>query len=159
MDLGTNPSNQASNTQGTMPDPYATNPQPSGVSKPMIAGILLILAGLLGLFTWLSVLTVPSSAIDQALTGQVLTGYENLEITAEMIQSILLVCGAIGCIFSILALLGGIVSLKRKLWPLALLGSILGLFTVGPMLVSSVLSLVALILLILARKEFNPVSS
>jgi cobalamin synthase len=45
-------------------------------------------------------------------------------------------------------------ALRRKMWALALVGSILGLFTFGFYGISSILSLVALIILAISRKEF-----
>jgi hypothetical protein len=58
-------------------------------------------------------------------------------------------------VFSVMALLGGLFSLQRKMLPLSLLGSILGIFTLGIFLIGSILSIVALILIIYSRYEFG----
>jgi hypothetical protein len=115
---------------------------------PMLAGIVLVLAGLLGLLTWASALAVNTSMIQGLLPA-------NSPITAEQLQSILLVCGIIGSILSVIALAGGIVALRRKGWGLAMVGSILGLFTVGPFFLASILALIGLILLVISRKDFH----
>ncbi|MEE8564982.1 MAG: hypothetical protein V3S79_01205, partial [Candidatus Thermoplasmatota archaeon] len=51
--------------------------------------------------------------------------------------------------------LGGIISIKRKMWGFTIVMSIIGLFTIGPFLLSSILSLIALILIALSKKEFQ----
>lgn len=115
---------------------------------PLIAGIFLIIAGLLGLFTWSSALAIDPSMIENLLPPE-------QPITAEQLQSFLTTCGIIGCILSVLTLAGGIVAVKRKAWGLAVVGGILGLFTIGPALLGSVISLIGLIFLILSRKDFQ----
>ena len=131
-------------------EPVAPQQPPSKTSKPTIAGILLILGGILGLFTWISAYSFDYSMIDPSLFQQ-----EGLEIGIEQLQSFIQICATIGIVLSIFPILGGILALKRKIWAFVLLGSILGLFTIGPVLISSVLSLIALILLVLSRKEFE----
>src|SRR3989304_5163786 len=74
---------------------------------------------------------------------------------AEGLAAIIVVCGAIGIIFGLIALIGGVMALQRKKWSLALIGSILGLFTIGFVVFeASILSLVALILLAISKNEF-----
>jgi hypothetical protein len=117
-------------------------------SKPMIGGILLIIAGLLGIFTWSMALAVDSSMLQNVLPA-------DSPISVETLQSILVMCGAIGCILSVFALAGGIVAVRRKAWGLAIAGSILGLFTIGPFFLASILSFIGLILIILSKKDFQ----
>ncbi len=115
---------------------------------PVIAGVLLILTGLLGLLTWAAALSVDTSMVQGILPA-------NSPITAGQLQSFLLVCGIIGSILSIIALAGGIVALRRRGWGLAMMGSVLGLFTIGPYFLASILALIGLIILIIARKDFH----
>lgn len=117
-------------------------------NKPLIAGILLIIAGLLGILTWSAALALESSMIESVLPPDV-------PITVEQLQSFLTICGIIGCIVSVFTLTGGIVAVKRKAWGLAIVGSILGLFTIGPALLGSILSLIGLIFLVMSRKDFQ----
>ena len=46
-------------------------------------------------------------------------------------------------------------ALRRRMWGLALVGSILGLFTIGYFGLSSLLSLIALIVLVMSKDEFT----
>lgn len=122
--------------------------QKKSSNMPLIAGIFLIIAGLLGVFTWSSALAMDINMIENVLPPE-------SPITADQLQSFLTTCGVIGCILSVLTLAGGIVAVKRKAWGLAVIGGILGLFTIGPALIGSVLSLIGLIFLVMARKDFQ----
>jgi hypothetical protein len=116
-------------------------------SKPLIAGALLLIAGLLGLLTWASVFMVSDfSMIDQALPPG---------ITTEQLQQILQTCSIIGIVLSLFPLLGGVLAIQRKLWGIAVLGAVIGLVTIGPVLISSILSIIALILLVMAKNSFR----
>jgi len=78
-----------------------------------------------------------------------------LPITIEQLGSIFRICSAVGIILSVFTLLGGVLAFKKKRWELALIGSLMGLFTVGPFLLASILSLVGLILIGISKKEFQ----
>ena len=126
-------------------------------SKPLIAGIFLIIAGLLGILIWSMALAFDPSDLDPLMLQNTLPADSpiSLEQLQSMIQSILLTCGVIGCILSVITLAGGIVAVKRKTWGLAIAGGILGLFTIGPFFLGSIMSLIGLILAIVSRKEFQ----
>ena len=121
--------------------------------KPIIAGILLLIAGLIGIYTWASTAFFDISAIDPAVIEQL--QQSGVDITIEQIQEILGICAIIGIILSIFPLLGGILSIKRKMWIFTIVMCIIGLFTIGPMLLSSILSFIALILVVLSKDEFQ----
>ncbi len=137
-------------TESSINDYYPDQPQqpkqPS--SKPLIAGIFLIIAGLLGLLTWASALALDISMIQNVLPAE-------SPITAEQLQSFLTTCGIIGAVLSIFTLVGGIVAMRRKSWGLAVIGGILGLFTIGPMLLGSIISLIGLIIVAISRNDFQ----
>jgi len=75
-------------------------------------------------------------------------------ISSESIKELLIICGSIGFFFSIFTILGGIMSLKKQMWKMALFGGILGIFSIGPLFLSSILSAIGLILISASRKEF-----
>lgn len=129
-------------SSGTIP-----NPQPTTHSSiPTIAGVFLLITGILGLLLWVLV------AFVGGLIGfNMIPGTEGAE---AFISGFFVVCAVIGLIFSIIALLGGLMAIQRKNWAFALIGSILGLFTIGPFLISSILSLIALILIMVSRNDF-----
>jgi hypothetical protein len=119
-------------------------------SKPLIAGILLIISGILGLMTWIAALLIDVSMIDLSMLEA-----QNMTISADQLQSIISICAIIGIISSILPILGGILSLKKKVWIAAILCSISGLITIGPFLISSVLALVSMVLLVMSKEQFD----
>ena len=139
-----------------MQEPMAPPPAPAKPQtiKPVIAGVLLIVVAVMGLI----VAMVFMGAVDIGLG--MLDSYvvEDPTGTAtgmvDMIQGILMVCGVIFMIFGLLALLGGLMPVLRKSWGLAMMGAIFGIFTLGPYALGSILSIVALILIIMSKDEF-----
>jgi len=152
-----------------MPEPAAPAPEPVQESvappppvapgkpetlKPVIAGVLLIVVAIMGLI----VAMVAMGAVDMGLG--MLDEYlvEDPTGTAtgmvDMIQGILMICGVIFMIFALLTLLGGVMSFLRKSWGFAMLGAIFGIFTLGPYGIGSILSIVALILILISKDEF-----
>ncbi len=121
-----------------MPPPMYGPPAKPKTMKPMIAGILLVLAGIMAIAAWAIIFTSPAAFF-----------------LAAFLPGLVVICGAIAFILSILTLLGGVMALRRRMWGLALLGSILGLFTIGFFGLSSLLSLIALIVLAMSRSEFS----
>jgi len=142
--------------QNLIDDPFQ---QPSNKSsKPLITGILLIIAGGLSILMWLSLAAIDVSFIESFIMpelGSMPPEYESIALSADMIKELFVICGTIGFFLSVFAILGGIMSLRRQLWGLVLAGGILGLFTIGPVFISSILSLVAIILVATSRKEFQ----
>ena len=118
---------------------YAPPPKPHTM-LPIAGGALLLVAGILSIADWAMILLNPDLMAFLAFIPGA-TG-------------IVLICGAIGIIFCLLAIIGGIMAILRKMWALALVGSILGLLTIGPFFMGSLLSLIALILIAISRHEF-----
>lgn len=149
-----NPIPTENSTKESYPDQSQTSINPS--SKPLIAGIFLIIAGLLGILMWSMALAIDPSQLDPSILRNALPPDSSisLEQVQSMIQSFLLTCGIIGCILSVFTLAGGIVAIKRKAWGLAIIGGILGLFTIGYFL-GSIMSLIGLILVAISRKDFQ----
>jgi hypothetical protein len=147
------PQNTAESIPGMQPKHRSAYPQ--------IAGICLLLAGIIALISGgFMIMLTPSipglfSSLETSSPQSMPYNYSSLGYTPEFIQSMILLCGVIIIILAIFPLLGGIMALKRKMWSLALIGSILGLFTVGILFISSILSFIALILIALSRKEFE----
>ena len=84
---------------------------------------LLIIAGLLALIFWIQLFTVDLETIETAMN----TSYvRNLEynVTSQQIKQTYDICGTIGCISSVFAILGGILALKRRKWGIALISSV-----------------------------------
>ncbi len=130
---------------GTMP-PMGGPPMKPKTIKPVLAGIFLIIAGIDGLTFWLYI-----AALGAAFSGIPFVGGLGI---------IVAVCGGIFAVFGILALVGGVMALQRKRWSLGLIGSILGLFLGGWLILvalvplASLFSLIGLILLVISKNEF-----
>jgi len=118
--------------------------------KPLIAGIILIIAGFMAILTWISVFAIDFTILDLSMLET-----QNVTITPEQLDSLISICATIGIILSLFPILGGILAIQKKLWGGALAGSIIGLFTIGPAFLSSILSLICLILLIISKDQFN----
>ena len=131
------------------------SPQPSNkTSMPMIAAILLIISGVTAILFWISIITIDMSTIESLIDISQLQQI-NPSITPGQIKEMLTLCGAIGVIIAVFPILGGVLSFKRKLWRIALVGGILGLLTMGPFFASSILALVGIVLIAVSRKEFQ----
>jgi len=95
---------------------------------PIIAGIILILSGILAIIVWIQFFS-----------------NENY-----------IIYGLIGCILAIFPIIAGLLSIKRKYWIFAFIGSIIGLFTImTPLIISGALASVGFILVVISKNEFN----
>jgi len=132
---------------------YSQKSQPNKFSKPFIAGILLLVAGTLGILNWVQLYTIDTATINSVIDISQLSDM-GTTITPEGLVSFIRSCSIIGIIISIFTILGGILSLKRKLWGIVLTCSIIGIGSVGLLFSSSLLSFIAMILLIVSRKGY-----
>lgn len=107
----------------------------------LIAGILLLVgaAAIIG---------------NAAQTFVVGTAASAVPIVGDALANIVYVCAAIGLIFGIIALLGGVFAITGKNWTIAMVGSVFALISGGFFWIGSIMGLVSLILLIVARSEF-----
>ncbi len=123
-----------------------------GISLSFVAALMLILAGLIAIFTWLPFLIGQEQIVD--LFQQ---NFENLNIiiSREKIIFLLTIIGSIEIVLSILVIISGILALKKKRWGFAIVFSLLGFFTIGMFFISSILSIIALVLLFLSKHEFR----
>ena len=53
-----------------------------------------------------------------------------------------------------IALIGDVFAMRRNLWGVALTGGVLGLFSIGPVFLSRILSLIAPIRIAISRDDF-----
>lgn len=113
----------------------------------LVGGIFILIAGLMGIFAGIILLTISLDNLDQY--GIDVAG------ATDMLEDILKVCGAIWLIFGLIALMGGVFGIMRKHFALVILGGIFGLLCVGPYALGSILALVGLILVAVARKDFD----
>jgi hypothetical protein len=128
---------------------------PSGkTSFATIAGILLIVAGALAVVNWYTIFSLDETTLDSFVNISQFKQI-NQDITAEQVLSFFKTCAVVGFIISVFQILGGVLSIKRKLWGVSLTCSIIGIFSIGILFSSTLFSLIALVLLIISRKEFQ----
>ena len=131
-------------------------------SKPKIAGILLIVAGIIALLFFVQIVMVNDSTIQSVYnsTQSQLTQL-NANMTQEQLKQGFVICGTVGCVMAVLSILGGVLALKRKVWGLALVVSIpqslLGIIvpSFSLLFASGVMALVGLLLIVFSRREFQ----
>jgi hypothetical protein len=111
--------------------------------KPTTAGILTIIAGCLGLLIGMGL------AIGLGIAGtliDMIPGFPG--------AGFLVLIAVPGIILSIVAIVGGIYALKRRLWGLALAGAICALLFTLPFL-GWILAILAIIFVSLGKREFE----
>jgi vacuolar-type H+-ATPase subunit I/STV1 len=130
----------------------APAPQPAPAPVPMaepvkphtwkgtIAGVLLIISGLVGILAGAFI----------AFAWDMFNDIMPIGVPGiDMFESILLVCGIIYIILSLIVLLSGFTTLGRKSWGFAIVGCIFSILFTGVLL-----GIIALILVVLAKDEF-----
>ena len=110
----------------------------------IIAGILLIISFVCGLYTAVPLLIAEDLIQEAESVGM-----------PSFLSGIFMTCAIIVMIFALLALLGGVMAITGKSFGLAILGAVFAMFTLGPIFLGSLLGLVALILLALSKDEFG----
>jgi hypothetical protein len=132
-------------------------------SKPKIAGILLIIAGIIVLISVIQVATMDEATLQLAYnaTQTQITQLDTNMTQEQFKQNIIMLCGTTGGVIAALSIFGGVLALKRKIWGLALVASIpqslLGIIVPGfsPLFASGIMALVGLLLIAFSRREFR----
>jgi MFS family permease len=109
------------------------------MQRRIIAAVLLILTFLLGLIQYISALTIGAAMEGEAWFG---------------LEKYILALGVVAIVFGVFALIGAYFALTKKSWAGALVGAILGIFSLGGFFVGPVLSITAVILIAFSKKEF-----
>ena len=109
-------------------------------SFPLAAGVLLILNGLIGVFIYLVIL---------------FTVFDPAEFVPEELQPFFIAFSFIEIVFCSISLIGGIFSIIRKKWGIAILGAILGTFIMVPFYIVTIISMISLILIAYSRDLFQ----
>lgn len=121
--------------------PEPTAPKTSPI--PIVAGILLFIVAIQGFITG----------------GFLFIGGEFVEAYSDYpgmgtLADILKLCGIIFIILAIIVIIGAISSITTKSWGLALVGAVIGIFTLGYYMSGTLLSIIALILIAISKDEF-----
>jgi hypothetical protein len=133
--------------RAVMAGPAAVAPHEKGVLS-IVGGILILISGIMGLAMGALFMAINTSDFNRLGLGSV-SGL------SDTLHNILLVCGAIFIILGLIAVVGGIMGVRRKSWGLAVLGGVLGLFILTPYMIGSLVALVGLILVAVSKKDFD----
>lgn len=120
-------------------------------SRPTFGGIFLMMAGVLGLSTWIGF----PSEVDEMLSDPIFIDQFGLSGSLEFFELAVIVCGSVGIIFSILAILGGVLAIRRKNWIISFVCGIFGMMVVGPLFSSTILSFIGIIFIFRSRSSFE----
>jgi RNA polymerase subunit RPABC4/transcription elongation factor Spt4 len=119
-------------------------------SKPIIAGILILIAGILAIGMGIIYLSIDASDIEDAGYTPISQG----EMSLSELEEIMNVCGGLEFVFGTIAAIGGVFAMMRKYFVLALVGGVFALLGFG-FVVGSLLGLIGIILIALSRDEFG----
>jgi hypothetical protein len=141
-------------TEYTDLDYTIDKPSRNTSSYPLIAGILLLIGGFISILLWVPVIIMDISIFETVVD---ISQFQQIDpsFTIEDVKIFMTNCAIIGIIISVFPILAGLISIKKKLWGISLAGSIIGLTMFIPSIIGGVLSLVAMILLFLSKKEFK----
>ena len=107
--------------------------------KPIIVGILLVAASALSMITSIELLSSSGNAVS---------------IPYIDVSGFLICCGAMVGFASLSCLLGAILSFKRTKFSLVVLASAIGMLGMGPLLLGSLTSLIALVLAATSKDDY-----
>jgi len=120
---------------------------------PKIAGIILLVSGILIIVHWVYITTSPDFIDTLIGTGV----YNNMNITKADLEAVFNFCGILASGLAVFTMIGGLLSIQRRLFWFAVIGGIVGIFAIAPLFffVPSILSLLGVILIIRSRKDFH----
>jgi hypothetical protein len=125
----------------------------SNDSMRKIAGILLIITGIIIIIHWVYILMSPDFIDVLMNTG----AYNTMNITSTDLAAVFNFCGALGIGLSLFTIIGGIVAIQGRMFWFALIGGIIGIFAISPLFffIPNIVSLLGTLLVFRARKDFQ----
>jgi len=127
----------------------AAKPPHEKSALSLVGGIMILVAGLMGVFMGAMLLAIDVEDLD--VYGLNVAGDTALDI----LEDIMTVCGIIFLVLGLVAVLGGFFGVRRKHFGIVILGGVLGLFVLGPYMLGSLLALIGLILVAISKKDFD----
>jgi len=119
--------------------------------KPTVAGLLNVISGIffvIGGITILSLLSQPRAAVPWASYASYSMGLEG-EPSSSFVTIFIITLGTAALILGMVSTLGGICSIKRRLWGIALAGSI------STFIYLLVFGIPAIIFTVMSKEEFS----
>ena len=116
--------------------------------KPIVAGILNIITGIINLFGMFVVIGLLT-----AFGGGILSIIRIADMMpiwlSGMVHGVLIITAILLAVLSSLPLIGGVYAIQRKAWSLALTGSVVAILSIPP------LGIVSTVLVSLSKNEFT----
>ena len=128
---------------------YPTFPGEKMLVKTILAGMFLVIGATVALWNYIYI-----------WSNVFLTGGKVDNITSPLISYLPTTAAlqfyiVIGIIFSVTAAFGGIIAFQKRRWAIAIIGSVLGMFNLGPACIPFLLSLMGVILIGTSKNEFK----
>lgn len=118
-------------------------------NRPTIGGVCLVLAGIIGIVAGILISLTVSEQVNAL--APILPMY-----TSTQIEQIVWVEVGLELFVGFVALVGGVMALRRVHWGIAVIGGIFGLLTFGIFFIEgTVLALIGLVYIILSKAEFR----
>lgn len=135
-------------TEGNLENQFVKKSQ-----MPKIAGVILLLAGILIIVHWIYITTSPDFVDTLISTGV----YNNMNITRADLVAVFNFCGILASGLSLFTIIGGILAIQRRLFWFSVIGGIVGIFAIAPLFffVPNILSLVGGPFIIRSRKDYQ----
>jgi hypothetical protein len=115
----------------------------SSSNRIWFGGVLILMSGILGALTGLYELIDPETMA--SLYSDMGIGF-----TTDAV----IIFGAISLIFGLVAILGGVMTFRRKMWPLAVTGGLLGTIASGALFLGSILGIIGLAIVLTSKCDF-----
>ena len=122
--------------------------------KPTIAAALMVLAAVDATINAIFNLMTISRKNLETVYREMGVAEDQIAESVDLVFNISITCYVIMIIIAVLLLVGAYLTFKRKKWPICLAIAIIGIFSVGFVLTSTILAVIALILIIISRREF-----
>lgn len=119
-------------------------------SKPIVAGVIILLAGLFALGQGMFLMMADNAYME----GIDLTAFEDEGYSVDEIRDLLTACGAIDILFGVIAIIGGAIAFTRKHYMLAMIGAVFAILGFG-FVIGSIFGLIGIILLVMSKQEFE----
>jgi hypothetical protein len=121
---------------------YYAPPRAAPIKLATAGGVVVLVGGVLNLL-----MIAVYAAMFASFPGGLFFGYYDYYI---------LVCGVIGAIFSVLAIVGGVMAIKKISFPMAIVGAVFCMIGGFASTIGFILGLLGLIFIAISSHEFRP---
>ncbi len=77
------------------------------------------------------------------------------ELDMDLLETVLQICFGLIIFLGVVQIVGGYLAYNRRYWVFAIICAIIGIFLIGFFFISTVVSIIALVLLFMSKDEFD----